>query len=42
MSCLTLLSPNGDQHQFSPDSIRTLSRDAVMRIDKMITKDKMP
>ena len=36
------LSPNSDQHQFSPDSIRTLSRDAVMRIDKMITKDKMP
>ena len=36
------LSPNSDQHQFSPDNIRTLSRDAVMRIDKMITKDKMP
>ena len=34
-------SPNSDQHQFSPDSIRTLSRDAVMRIDKMTTKDKM-
>ena len=36
------LSPNSHQHQFSPDSIRTLSRDAVMRIDKMIAKDKMP
>ena len=36
------LSPNRDQHQFSPDNIRTLSRDTVMRIDKMITKEKMP
>ena len=36
------LSPNSHQHQFSPDSIRTLSRDGVIRIDKMITKDKMP
>ena len=36
------LSPNGDQHQFSPDNIRTLSRDTVMRINKMITKEKMP
>ena len=36
------LSPNSDQQQFSPDSSRALSRDAVMRIDKMITKDKMP
>ena len=36
------LSPNSDQHQFSPDNIRILSRDTVMRIDKMITKEKMP
>ena len=36
------LSPNSDQHQFSPDNIRTLSRDMVMRINKMITKEKMP
>ena len=36
------LSPNSDQHQFSPDNIRTLSRDTVMRINKMITKEKMP
>ena len=36
------LSPNGDQHQFSHNDIHTLSRDLVMRIDKMITKDKMP
>ena len=31
------LSPNGDQHQFSPNDIHTLSRDYVMRINKMIT-----
>ena len=35
------LSPNGDQHQFSPNDIHTLSRDTVMRIDEMITKVKM-
>ena len=31
------LSPNSDQHQFSPDHIHTKSRDWVMRINKMIT-----
>jgi len=36
------LSPNGDQHLFSPNDIHTLSRDKVMRIHKMITKEKMP
>ena len=36
------LSLNSDQHQFSPDNIRPLSRDTVMRINKMITKEKMP
>ena len=35
------LSPNGDQHLFSPNDIHTLSRDKVMRIHKMITKEKM-
>ena len=35
------LSTNGDQHQFSPDDVHTLSRDMVMRIDKMITKVKL-
>ena len=30
------LSANGDQHQFSPNDIRTLSRDYVMRINKTI------
>ena len=31
------LSPNGDQHQFSPNHIQRLSRDLVMRINKLIT-----
>ena len=39
---LNPLRPNSEQHQFSPDNIRTLSRDTVMRISKMITKEKMP
>ena len=30
------LSPNSDQHQFSPNNIDTLSR------DKMISKEKLP
>ena len=29
-------SPNTDQHQFSPNNIHTMSRDKVMRINKMI------
>ena len=37
---LTLLSPNSDQHQFSPNHIRISSRDKVMRINKMIAKEK--
>ena len=36
------LSPNSDQHQFSPNDIHTLSRDYVMRINKKIAKEKMP
>ena len=36
-SFLNPLSPNGDQHQFSPNNIHTLSRDKVMRIYLMIT-----
>ena len=41
---LNPLSPNGDQHQFSPNDIHTLLRDQVMRINKlkMIIKEKMP
>ena len=36
-SQINLLSPNSDQHQFSPNNIHTISRDQVMRINKMIT-----
>ena len=36
------LRANSDQKQFSPNNIHTLSRDKVMRINKMITKGKMP
>ena len=28
------LSPNSDQHQFSPNNIHALSRDKVMRFNK--------
>ena len=35
------LSPNIDQHQFSPNNIRMLPRETVMRVNKMITKGKM-
>ena len=38
---LNPLSPNGGQHQFSPNDIHTLSRDMVMRVDKRITKVKL-
>ena len=34
------LSPNGDQHQFSPNDIHTLSKEMVMRVNKMITTEK--
>ena len=36
------LSANSDQKQFSPNNIHTLSRDKVMRINKMITIEKIP
>ena len=36
------LSPHGDQHQFSPNNIHTLSRNMVMTINKMIIKEKVP
>ena len=35
-------SPNSDQHQFSPKDIHTLAREKVMRVYKMITKEKIP
>ena len=38
----TPLSPSSDLHQFSPNNIHTLSREKVMRIAKMITKEKKP
>ena len=34
------LSPNGDQHQFSPNNIHTLPKEMVMRVNKMITTEK--
>ena len=37
MTLLNPLSPNSDQHQFSPNNIHTMSRDEVMRLNKMIT-----
>ena len=36
------LSPHGDQHQFSPNNIHTLSRNMVIAINKMIIKEKVP
>ena len=36
-----LLVTSGDQHQFSPNNIHTVSRDKVMRIYEMIAKQKM-
>ena len=41
MEVVNPLSPNGDQHQFSPNNIHTLSRDKVMRIYEMINKEKV-
>ena len=39
---LNPLSPNSDQQQFFPNNIRSLSRDKVMRINKMIIIEKIP
>ena len=36
------LSPSSDQHQFFPKDIHRLLRQMVMRINKMINKEKMP
>jgi len=35
------LSPNSDQHQFSPNNTHMLPREMVMRDNKMITKEKV-
>ena len=37
MASINSLIPNSDQHQFSPNDIHTMSRDEVVRIEKMIT-----
>ena len=42
LASINPLSANSDQNQFSPNNIHTLSRDKVMRINKMITKEIMP
>ena len=34
------LSPDSDQHQFSPNNIHMLPREMIMRVNKMITKKK--
>ena len=39
---LNPLSPNSDKQQFSPNNVHTLSRDKVVRILKMIVKEKIP
>ena len=33
--------PESNQHQFSPNRVNTPSREKVVRIDIMITKEKM-
>ena len=35
------LSPNSDLHQFSLNNIHMLPREMVMRVNKMVTKEKM-
>ena len=35
------LSPNSDQHQFSPNNIHTMLRGKVIRINKMIAQGEM-
>ena len=40
--CLNLFSPKSDhQYQFSPDNVTTVSREKVMRIYKIITKEEI-
>ena len=39
--CFNPLSPDTDQHQFSPNNIHMLPREMIMRVNKMITKEKM-
>ena len=37
---VNLASPDSYQHQFSPNNIHMLSREMIMRVNKMITKEK--
>ena len=39
LQLLNLLSPDSDQHQFSPNNIHILLRGMIMRVNKMIAKD---
>ena len=41
ISSINSLSPNSDQQQFSPNNIHMLAREIVMRVNTMITKEKM-
>ena len=38
---LNPVGPNSDHRQFSPNNIHMLPREMVMRVNKMITKEKM-
>ena len=38
---LNPVSPNDDQHQFSPNNNHMLPREMVTKVNKMITKEKM-
>ena len=40
-NCFNPLGPNGDQHKFSLNNIHMLSRKMVMRVNTMITKEKI-
>ena len=39
LQLLNPLSPDSDQHQFSPNNIHILLREMIMRVNKMIAKD---
>ena len=39
LQLLNPLSPDSDQHQFSPNNIHILPREMIMRVNKMIAKD---
>ena len=41
LQLLNPLSPDSDQHQFSPNNIHMLPREMIMRVNKMVTKDPL-